>query len=50
MCIKTGRDAAGGGLITWARLFAAKKWPLGGTLQVGTAAGLIHRGVVRIGR
>jgi hypothetical protein len=22
----SGRDAAGGGLITWANLFAAKKW------------------------
>src|SRR6266436_8146994 len=23
----SGRDAAGGGLITWAHWFAAKKWP-----------------------
>jgi len=23
----SGRDAAGGGLITWASRFAAKKWP-----------------------
>src|SRR3954447_17131257 len=48
-CIKTGRDAAGGGLIACARLFAAKKWPDRGRLQLGTTAGLIQHGVVRIG-
>jgi len=28
----SGRDAAGGGLITWADPFAAKKWPFGASL------------------
>jgi hypothetical protein len=28
-----GRDAASGGLITWAHRFAAKKWPFGGLFR-----------------
>jgi hypothetical protein len=31
--IMFGRDAASGGLITWAHRFAAKKWPFGGLFR-----------------
>jgi FtsP/CotA-like multicopper oxidase with cupredoxin domain len=42
------RDAAGGGLITWADLFAAKKWPVQKLLLRPLAAGHIKRKMVRI--
>jgi hypothetical protein len=42
----SGRDAAGGGCITWAHRFAAKKWPLRG---VPAIAGHIGEKMVRIG-
>jgi hypothetical protein len=45
----SGPDAAGGGLITWASRFAAKKWPFAGRLEVTTEAGHIQRKMVRIG-
>jgi hypothetical protein len=45
----SGRDAAGGGLITWAYRIAAKKWPFPAMPDVAVAAGHIQRKMVRIG-
>src|SRR3982074_344497 len=44
----SGRDAAGGGLITWADPFAAKKWPFRCLLGVAASTGHIQRKMVRI--
>ena len=45
----SGRDAAGGGLITWAHRFAAKKWPFSSPPDVAAATGLLKPKMVRIG-
>src|SRR5436305_10552910 len=44
--IMSGRDAAGGGCITWAHGFAVKKWLAGGQRAI---AGQNGRKMVRIG-
>jgi hypothetical protein len=44
----SGRDAAGGGLITWADLFAAKKWPFRNLPDLPVSTGHIQRKMVRI--
>jgi hypothetical protein len=44
----SGRDAAGGGLITWADLSAAKKWPFRNLPDVPASTGHIQRKMVRI--
>src|ERR1700680_3857813 len=46
--IMSGRDAAGGGLITWAHHSAAKKWPSPNLPGLPAAAGLIQRKMVGI--
>src|SRR6201993_4199806 len=48
--IISGREAAGGGLITWANPFAAKKWPFLRGLGQLVKAGQISKKMVRIGR
>src|SRR4029077_16902172 len=48
--IISGREAAGGGLITWANPFAAKKWPFLSGLGQLVTAGQISKKMVRIGR
>src|ERR1700744_1415514 len=47
--IMSGRDAAGGGLITCASPFAAKKWPIREPMEVSAEAGHSQRKMVRIG-
>src|SRR5216683_4035090 len=47
--IISGREAAGGGLITWAHRFAAKKWPFVSGLGQLVTAGQISKKMVRIG-
>src|SRR5580704_6369252 len=47
--IMFGRDAASGGLITWAHRFAAKKWPFRSLPAVTAATGHIRQKMVRIG-
>jgi hypothetical protein len=44
----SGRDAAGGGLITWADLFAAKKWPFRNLPDLPASTGHFQRKMVRI--
>src|SRR6266478_7360520 len=47
--IISGREAAGGGLITWANPFAAKKWPFLNCPGQLVTAGQISKKMVRIG-
>jgi FtsP/CotA-like multicopper oxidase with cupredoxin domain len=44
----SGRDAAGGGLITWAHRFAAKKWPYQSISNEASVTGHIRPKMVRI--
>src|SRR5258707_7012671 len=46
--IMSGRDAAGGGLITWTDLSAAKKWPFRNLPDVPASTGHIQQKMVRI--
>src|SRR6266436_3624996 len=46
--IISGRDAAGGGLIAWADLSAAKKWPFQPPWTYLTPTGHFQRKMVRI--